>query len=269
MLKRALEIAAEFLIRYSFDLLGAVIILIVGALLAKQTAAFLDGFFKKKRLDITLSKFLVSVARITVLGFALMLALSKFGITIAPFIAAIGAAAFGASFALQGPLSNYGAGISIILTRPFTVGDTITVQGVSGVVDEVNLAATTLLDEEGVKITIPNKHIVGEVLYNSKSNRIVETLLGISYSDDPDAAIRVIHSVLEKNDRVRKEPKPQVGIQQFGEFALVIGIRYWAPTRAYHQTLHEVNSAVYWAVKKAGIQTPFPQREIRILSEKK
>jgi small conductance mechanosensitive channel len=97
--------------------------------------------------------------------------MGKFGISIAPFIAALGALAFGASFALQGPLSNYGAGLMIIIARPFVVGDTITVKNVSGIVEEVTLATTILTTEDGEKITIPNKHIVGEILNNSFANR--------------------------------------------------------------------------------------------------
>lgn len=105
--------------------------------------------------------------RLTVLAFVMIVVLGKFGITMTPFIAAIGAIAFGSSLALAGLMSNYGAGLSIIITRPFVVGDTIQIQGVSGVVEEVGLAATRLETEDGEQITIPNKHIVGDILINS------------------------------------------------------------------------------------------------------
>jgi small conductance mechanosensitive channel len=104
---------------------------------------------EKKRMDITLSKFLVGIVKIVILAFAAIIALGKFGITISPFLAAIGAVAFGGTLALQGTLANYGAGLSIILSRPFVVGNTITVAGASGVVEEVRVFSSRLVDAVG------------------------------------------------------------------------------------------------------------------------
>src|SRR3990167_2082493 len=148
--------ATAFMVDYSFQVVGAIIILIGGFLLGNWVATAVAKLCENRGLDVTLRHFLSSLAKIEIIAFAVLLALSKFGITIAPFIAAIGAAAFGATYALQGPLSNYGAGLAIILGRAFLVGDTIAVAGVFGVVEEVTLAHTTLLTEDGVKITVPN-----------------------------------------------------------------------------------------------------------------
>lgn len=166
--------------------------------------------------------------------------------------------------AIQGPR---GAGLSIILGRPFVVGDTITVIGVSGVVEEVKLGTTLIVTEDGVKITIPNKHIVGEILYNSKANRVVEAVVGISYGCNPEQAIEVIRRVLTGFREVVTQPPPQIGIQSFGDSSLNIAYRYWIPTTKYFQTSYAVNLAVYKALQAAGIEIPFPQREIRILSQ--
>ncbi len=265
-LQKLLETVIEFFVKYSFSVLGAVIILILGFLIAGQVAKALTVFFSKKNLDITLSKFLVGIVRILIIGFALIVALSKFGITIAPLIAALGAMAFGASFAFQGPLGNYGAGLSIIISRPFAVGDTITVQEVSGVVLEVKLACTILVTEDSVRITIPNRKIVGEILQNSKENRIVDQPVGISYGGDPEKAIDVIRDVLSKFPQITQSPNAQIGILEFGDSSINIGMRYWVPTKQYYQTLYAVNAAVYKALKKEGISIPFPQRDLHIVS---
>lgn len=257
-----------FFVNYSFQVVGALIILIIGLLAANWTARLLLSLFQKKNFDITLAKFLAGVIRILVIAFAVIIALGKFGITIAPFVAAIGALAFGASFAIQGPLSNYGAGLSIILSRPFTVGDTITVAGESGVVKEVKLACTVLTDEDGITITIPNKHIVGENLRNSKKYRIVEAVIGISYSDDPEKAVKVISSVLGGFPDISKDPAPQIGIQEFADSSVNIGYRYWVPTTKYFQTSYAVNLAVYKEIQKAGVTIPFPQRDVHIIADK-
>jgi small conductance mechanosensitive channel len=266
-IQKFINTVIEFCVNYSFQVLGAIVILILGGMLANWVSKLLLRLFEKKNLDITLSKFLSGIARIFILVFAILIALGKFGITIAPFIAALGAMAFGASFAIQGPLSNYGAGLTIILTRPFVVGNTITVASVGGVVEEIKLACTILTNEDGVKITIPNKHIVGEILHNSRENKIVEAVIGIGYDSNPEKAVEQIHRVLEKFEDVQQKPMPQVGIQEFADSSINIGYRYWVPTVKYFQISYKVNSSVYKAFKEAGINIPFPQRDLHITSQ--
>jgi len=254
----------EFFVAYSFQVVGAFIILIAGFIIGKWVANLVEKLCKKKDLDVTLSGFLASIAKLLVIAFAIIIAMSKFGITIAPFIAMIGAAAFGATYALQGPLSNYGAGLSIILGRPFVVGDTINVAGVFGVVESVKLAHTDLITEDGVMITIPNKHIVGEIMHNSKEFRIIEGMVGISYSDDPEKAINAIKETISKIDGITADPAPQIGVENFGDSSVDIGYRYWVPTQKYFETMHTVNLAVFNSIKEAGITIPFPQREVLV-----
>jgi small conductance mechanosensitive channel len=264
--QKMVNIIIDFFVNYSFQVVGAIIIFVVGILVARAVASFLMKFFERKEFDVTLSKFTAAAAKVTILGFAIIIALGKFGITIAPFIAALAAMAFGASFAIQGPLANYGAGLVIVLTRPFVVGNTITVSGVSGIVEEVNLGTTILTDEDGVKITIPNKHIVGEILHNSEERRIVEEIVGISYDSEPEKAIRIIKEALGEFQEISTEPPARVGIQQFGDSSINIGLRYWIPTREYFGTLYQVNLAVYKQLKARDIQIPYPQRDIHIVS---
>lgn len=256
----------DFLVNYSFQIIGAVLVLIAGIIVSRVIASFLLKFFEKKGVDITLSKFLAGTAKGIIIFFAVIVALGKFGITIAPFIAALAATAFGASFAIQGPLSNYGAGLVIVFTRPFVVGNTISVAGVSGVVEEVKLGATVLQDEDGVEITIPNKLIVGEILHNSQEKRIVEGGVGISYDSNPQEAIRILKEVLNEFGEISQDPPPQVGIEEFGDSSINIGMRYWIPSRKYFSILHRVNLAVYRGLKRENIEIPFPQRNVHIVS---
>lgn len=257
----------DFWVNYSFQVMGAVIVLIVGFFLARWTGDLIYKFGHRKKWDVTLARFLSQGAKILVFSLALIIAMGKFGITIAPFVATLGAAAFGATYAIQGPLSNYGAGLSIILGRPFVVGDTITVAGVSGVVQEVKLATTILLTGDGVIITVPNKHIVGENLFNSKNKQIVEGSVGIGYGSNPEQAIEIMQKTLKEFPEICTEPGPQIGIQAFGDSGINVAYRYWAPTAKYYQTLLAVNLSVYKALRAAGIEIPFPQREVRIVSQ--
>ena len=264
--QKLINIIMDFIVNYSFQVVGAILVLVIGLLVARAVSSFFLKLFEKKGIDITLSKFIVSLVKGIILGFAFIVAIGKFGITIAPFVAALAAMAFGASFAIQGPLANYGAGLVIILTRPFVVGNTIKVSDVSGIVEEVKLGATILTDEDGVKITIPNKHIVGEIIHNSEEKKIVEEIVGISYDSDPKKAIQIIKEALEPFEEISKEPPPQIGIQEFGDSSINIGLRYWIPTNTYFKILYQVNLSVYQHLKAKNIKIPFPQRDVHIVS---
>jgi small conductance mechanosensitive channel len=265
--QRYIDMIIEFGVNYGFQVLAAVITLIIGLIVARWLSRLVMRVCDKRNLDVTLSRFLGNVVKLTVIGFVLIMALGKLGIAITPLIAALGAVAFGSSLALSGLLSNYGAGLTIIVSRPFVVGNTIKLKSVSGVVEEIGLGATHLSTEDGEKITIPNKHIVGEILTNSFENKVVEMAVGVSYKDDSQQAIRIIREVLKKIPEIVDSPAPQVGIQEFADSSVNIGMRYWVPTKQYFQTLYQANLAVYTALNEAGITIPFPQRDIHMVSE--
>ncbi len=264
--QKVVTIIIDFCVRYSFQIVGALIILGIGIYIAGWLSRLVIRLCEKKGMDVTLTIFLARLVKIVVLCFVIIMALGKFGISVAPLIAALGAMAFGASFALQGPLSNYGAGLVIIMTRPFVVGNTISILGISGVVEEVTLSTTILSTEDGEKITIPNKQIVGEVLTNSFENKVVEASIGISYDDDPEKAIAIIRDILASFSKIPTDPSAQVGIEEYADSAINIGMRYWVPTKDYFNTLYSVNLEIYKKLKDAGITIPFPQRDVRIVS---
>jgi len=264
--EKYMDLIIEFAVKYGFQVIYAIIILIIGLIVARWLFNMVMRVCEARKLDITLSRFLGNVVRLALLAFVMIIVLGKFGIAMTPFIAAIGAVAFGSSLALAGLLSNYGAGLALIITRPFVVGNTIQIQGVSGVVEEVGLASTRLSTEDGEQITIPNKHIVGEILINSFENKVVEMSIGISYSDNAQKAIDAIQKALQELPEIVTEPAPQIGIEEFADSSVNIGMRYWVPTKQYFQTLYRANLAVYRALAQAGITIPFPQRDIHMVS---
>ncbi len=264
-LQKLADILIEFGVNYSFQLFGALIVLIVGIFIAVFVSKFALKLCEKHNVDVTLRNFIAGIVRLIILGFVIIISLGKIGITVTPFIAAIGALTFGAGLAIQGLLSNYGAGITIIITRPFIVGNTIRVLGVSGVVTEIKLSWTILTNEDDEVITIPNKHIIGEILHNSFENRIAEATIGIDYSSSPEKAIEVIKAVLAEFSEIGGSPGAQVGIEEFGDSSINIGVRYWVPTQKFHQTQYKVNLAVFNALLEAGISIPYPRRDITIL----
>jgi len=265
--KEIYRLMTEFIVNYSFQILGAMLILLAGFFVANKVSKLVGGVCERNHLDVTLSRFLSGVTKIVIIAMVAVVALGKLGISIGPFVAAVGAVSLGAGLAVQGLLSNYGAGLAIIMTRPFVVGDTISIQGVTGVVQEVRLANVLLVDEDDVQITIPNKHIVGEIIRNSHGYSLIELSVGISYGNDPQRAVEVIQSALQTITAIHERRPPLVGIDRFGDNGIDLGLRFWGPTRKLFQLRYEVNQRVHLALKEAGISIPFPQREVRLFRE--
>jgi small conductance mechanosensitive channel len=260
------NLITDFLVNYSFQLIGAIVIFLAGFWLAVKLSNWVLDFCQGKGLDVTLSKFLASATRVIIIALVAIICLGKLGISITPLVAAIGALSLGAGLALQGLLSNYGAGFNIILSRTFVVGDTIEVQGVRGIVTDIHLAYTELMDEDQVKITIPNKHIVGEIIHNSQQDSLQELVIGISYDDDPFKAIEVIKESLSAVANISKSRDYVIGIDQFADSAIEIKLRLWVDSRFIHQFRFAANEAIYSALRQANINIPYPQRDVHLIS---
>lgn len=249
------DIAVEFAVAYGFQILGALLFLFIGLKLAGWAGKRVSGLLEIKKIDQTLARFIGNVVKVVAIVFLIIITLGNFGISIAPLIALAGASAFGATMAIQGPLSNYGAGLSIILARPFAVGDTITVnRNSSGVVEDITLAHTLLVGEDGERITIPNKEIVGRVIVNSDERRVVQTRISVGEDQDIEKALAAVRNAVDNIAELKDGPAPQVGIHDFTYGGLVIGVRFWVPSAKYFNVRYTVNGAVLHALRDAGIK---------------
>ncbi len=261
-LQKIYDIIVNFLVNYSFQLIGAIFVFLVGLIIARKVAAWVQRICENKNLDVTLSEFIANVVKIALLTMVAVMCLNMIGISITPFIAAIGAVSLGAGLAVQGLLSNFGAGFNIILTRPFVVGDTISVHGVEGQVTRINLAYTLLRDENGVDIMVPNKHIVGEVLHNSGAITLLSLEVGVSYDSDIDAVLKLLQATLAKSSMVKEEPAVQAGIKEFADSCILLEMRCWVATEELVQAKHSLNGLVWGTLQKHQVTIPFPQREV-------
>eukprot|EP00752_Nemacystus_decipiens_P018867 g16923.t1 len=191
-----------------FQIVGAIIIVIIGAWIAGKVGKLVEKLMLSREIDVTLSRFSGGVIKIILLVMVAIVALGNLGISVTPFIAAIGALGLGAGLAIQGMLANYAAGFTIIITRPFVVGDTVQVQSVTGIVESVHLGYTILVNEDDVRIQIPNRHIVGEIIHNSAENLLVELEIGSPVADadhsetvedlSPNPLRNAVQSVVER-----------------------------------------------------------------------
>lgn len=261
------NIIVEFFANYSLQIVGALIILIIGIIVSKYVQKLVLKLLLKNNIDETLSGFISNLVRVLVVVMMVILALGKLGISIAPFIAALGAISLTAGLALQGSVSNFAAGVILVMTKPFKIGDTITVHDVYGEVEEIKLSYTVLRNEDGEEITIPNKYMIGDVLVNSFSYRVVEGSVGIAYDSDVNKAIQTIKELIISQDDVSNENEPIVGVEKFNDSSVDIAYRYWVPTKSFFKTQYDVNLQVLSELNAAEITIPFPQREVRVLGE--
>jgi small conductance mechanosensitive channel len=262
----AKEIVVDLAIRYGFQLMGALVILGAGAILGRWLGGMIDQRLRARTMEPPMRLLIVRVLRIVVMLFAVVVALDKFGFQIAPLVAGIGVAGLGIGIALQGVLSNVVAGLSIILTKPFRVGQWISIVGVYGQVSSIELFATTLLHPDQSRVVIPNRKIVGEILHNYGTVRQLDLTVGVGYGTDLSAALAAARETLLANPRVLKTPAPAVGIASLGDSAINLSLGPWVAVPDYASAQGELYQAVVERFRAAGIAIPFPQREVRTLS---
>lgn len=261
------NVIVEFFANYSLQIVGALIIIILGVVFAKYVQKIIVKLLIKNNVDETLSKFAANLVRFLIIGMVIILALGKLGISIGPFIAALGAISLTAGLALQGSVSNFAAGIVLVITKPFKIEDTIRINDIYGEVADIKLSYTVLINEDAEQITIPNKYMIGDVLVNSFAYRIVEGSVGISYNTDMKFAVSVVKKAVMAHPKVSIETSPIIGIEKFNDSSIDIGYRYWVPTKLFFKIQYEVNYEILEALRAANIEIPFPQREIHILGE--
>jgi small conductance mechanosensitive channel len=257
----------NFFITYGFQIVGAMIILVVGAIVARWLGSATDKWLTKVQLEPPVRVLLVRLVRLVVFGFALVLALDKFGVPITPLVAGIGVVGVGVGLAAQGVLGNCFAGLTIIFTKPFRVGEYIELLGVNGQIISIDLFTTTLLHSDNSRVVVPNRKIVGEILHNYGAARQLNLTVGIAYSSDVSRALATIHEILDANPRVLKDPKPVVGIEALAESWVTIGIAPWVPVPDYGPAQLEIYQAIIEQFRARSIEIPFRQHEVRLLGQ--
>jgi len=258
--------AVEFLTEYGFQIIGALIILAIGCIVAWWIGRLFRKWLEKKHVEPPICMLTVRVTRLLIFGLALVLALDKFGVPIAPMIAGIGVAGVGIGLAMQGVLGNLVAGLTIIFTKPFRFGEYIEIAGVQGQVTSIELFTTTLLHADHSQVVIPNRKIVGEILHNYGHIRQLNLSVGVGYGTNINTAVTIVRGVLSRNARVLKEPTPAVGITMLADSSINFAICPWTAVADYGPAQTEIYQAIVEQFRANNIQIPFPQREVRTLS---
>ena len=260
------DIPIDLLIKYGVQILGAVVILGVGLFLARSVGNMTDKWLQRQDMEPPIRLLLVRVAKLLVIGLTLIVALDTFGVQVAPLIAGLGVAGVGVGLAMQGVLGNVMAGLSIIFTKPFKVGEYIEIVGVCGQVEAIDIFSTKLLHADNSRVVIPNRKIVGEILHNYGKTRQLHLSIGVGYGTNLTDALAIVHDVLDKNPRVLKDPGPAVGISQLADSAITLSINPWTKVTDYGAAQAELYQALVERLRARNIDIPFPQREVRLLN---
>ncbi|OUR67326.1 mechanosensitive ion channel protein [Cycloclasticus sp. 46_83_sub15_T18] len=256
----------EILTVYGLKLIAALAIFIIGKLLASLIKSGIGKAMTKAKSDPILISFTSNMVYAALLAFVIIAALGQLGIQTTSFIAILGAAGLAIGLALQGSLSNFAAGVLMIIFRPFKQGDFIEGAGVAGVVEEIHIFNTVLRTGDNKTIIIPNASLMNNniVNYSSKPTRRLDLVIGIGYDDDIKKAKNVLSELMQQEPRILKEPAPTLGLLELADSSVNFAVRPW------------VNSADYWGVHfdlleniklrfdQEGISTPYPQQDIHL-----
>ena len=260
------ELIMEILTRYGLQVLGALAILVIGLLVARWLGGLADQRFQKSQMEPPMRLLLVRVIKIIVLILAVVVALDKFGFSVAPLIAGIGVAGLGFGLALQGVLGNVVAGLTIIFTKPFRVGEHIAIVGVRGDVTHIELSATTLVQADLSRVIVPNRKIVGEILHNFGTMRQLTLTVRVPHPTDLNLALQAARQVVMESARTLKDPVPSVGIAAVDDIGIKIEVQPWVRVVDVVAAEPELYQALVEAFRARGIGVPVAAHDVRVLN---
>ena len=264
-LEQAQRKIIDLAIAFGPKLFTALLILVVGYYAGRWVGRVLEKLFIRLHLDVTARQLLVRIARAIVLGLFVIMALQNLGVDLLPLIAGIGVAGAGIALAMQGVLSNLAAGLTIIFTRPYKVGEYISIAGEEGQVENISLFSTILSHADLSKVVIPNRKIAGEILHNYGDIRQVKVDVGVAYDSNMTAAIEAVNELLKANPRVLQQPAPYVHVNTLADSSVNITVRPWVKVPDYPDAIGELNRALLETFRTRGIEIPFPQRDVHLV----
>jgi small conductance mechanosensitive channel len=249
-------------------ILSAILILVVGVFVARWVGRLAMTWLTRKEMQLEppVRMLIVRLLRLLVLVMALVIAAGTAGMDVTAMVASIGVAGVGVGLATQGVLSNVVAGLTIIFTKPFRVGEYIEMLGTHGQVTAIELFSTTLLHSDRSRVIIPNRKIVGEILHNYGTMRQLDVSVGVGYGTNIPEALATIREILTRNPRVLKDPAPALGVTALGDSAVNIAVKPWVSVNDFGAAGGEIIQAILEQFRTKSIEIPFPQREIRLLN---
>ena len=264
-LEHAQKTAIDLAIQFGPKLVVALLIMTAGFFVGRWVGKAAESMLAKLGLDEMVRQVLVRIVRIMVMVLFLIMALQNLGVELLPLIAGLGVAGAGVALAMQGVLGNLVAGLTIVFTRPFHIGEYISIAGEEGRVEEISLFSTVLSHPDHSRIVIPNRKIVGEILHNYGHIRQLNIVVSVAYDTDLNQALAAVQNILTTHTQVLKDPAPVIRVLTLADSGVHIAIRPWTSVDDYINASGEINQAVLETFRVRNIVIPFPQCEVRLL----
>jgi small conductance mechanosensitive channel len=255
----------DLALRFGPRLLTALIILGVGYLVGRQASRWLERALLHFQMEPPVRSLIVRIARVIISLLFVIMAIQNLGVELLPLIAGLGVAGAGIALAMQGLLSNLFAGLTIIFTRPFRVGEYIGIVGEEGTVETITLFQTTLSHPDRSRVVIPNRKIAGEILHNYGAMRQVTLTVGIPHAADVPTALGTARAVLAANPGVLTDPAPLVGVGEVTDVSIKIRLQPWVRAADAGTVEPRLYEELIEAFRKRGIATPLPRHEVRMI----
>ncbi|WP_022851222.1 mechanosensitive ion channel family protein [Limisalsivibrio acetivorans] len=254
---------------YAVDILAALLIFFIGRMLIRKISDLVYKMMQKSKLDETLAIFLKNILYTILFAAIIIAALNKLGIPTASLVAVLGAAGLAIGLSLKDSVSNFGAGVLIIMLRPFKAGDFVNIAGQMGVVENIQVFQTVLKTFDNLTIYIPNSTIMGTeiVNYTARETRMVNLIIGISYDDDIKKARDIMMETMAAHENTHDDPAPVTGVLELGDSSVNIFARSWVDTPNWWQTKTDLLQQIKENLEAGGITIPFPQMDVHIQKE--
>ena len=254
---------------YGLKIIAAIIIFIIGKWLSGVLSRAVGKAMNRAKAEQVLVKFVVNLAYAALLAFVVLAALAQLGIQTTSFIAIIGAAGLAIGLALQGSLSNFAAGVMLIIFRPFKVGDFIEAAGTAGSVEEIMIFSTKLKSPDNKQLFVPNGSILAGTIvnYSARNQRRVDLIFGCGYGDDIKKTKALLEAIVKENALVLDEPAPTIGVLELGDSSVNFAVRPWVATPDYWDVHFQITEEVKQRFDEAGISIPFPQRDVHLVQD--
>ena len=267
-MENVLEQIYEFATTYGIKVVGAILVLIVGRIVAGFVRRGLRRALSRGQTDPAVVSFVASLGFYLIQIVAVLAALNNFGVETASLVAVLGAAGFAIGFAMQGALSNFAAGIMLLVFRPFTIGDYVEAAGVAGTIKQMSLFTTVLTTPDNVRIMVPNGKIFGDTIKNvsAEETRRVDMVMGIGYGSPIDRAVQVMQEIMDADARVLKDPAPQIAVAELADSSVNLVVRPWVAKADYWGVKFDLTRRFKEAFDREGIEIPFPQRVVYNMS---
>lgn len=255
---------AEIIPAYGLKVLGAILVLVIGRIIAGLVKNVVRKINTRAKTDPTVGSFLENLAYYLVMTFTVLGALGNFGVQTASIVAVLGAAGFAVGFAMQGSLSNFAAGVMLLIFRPYRLGDFVEAGGAAGTVKEMSLFTTVINTPDNVRIIVPNGKIFGDTIKNisAEDTRRVDMVVGIGYGSSIEKAKQVIAELLAADSRVMSDPAPQIAVAELADSSVNLVVRPWVKKEDYWGVKFDFTHSVKEALDAAGVEIPFPQTVI-------